>query len=287
MAKEVMVEVGYEGKKYLIPAEIARLNATQPGVARDYIEEMIADETDRKRQAKQRKEESVEAEFSSVKSRLSELESKNQVISNLERENSSLRAAVEAQASQIDALESSGSAAGSASAEAREAAFSLANASTVAFTALNELRTHNDRLDATIEKMEARLAELELKQTKQLAEALASGQQRQRLQQEASNRALDEAAKAEARAAKAEAVAAQALSDAKAAQSLSRNDITRDQLVSIVQDELRASSPRIVDEAVEIVRRDEFGGGSVTGQRMDGDYIRQRRADADAARNIR
>ena len=287
MAKEAFVSVGYEGKQYMIPAEIARLNATQPGVARDYILELIAEETDRQRQAKQRKEESVEAEFSSVKSRLSELESKNQVISNLERENSSLRAAVEAQASQIDALESSGSAAGSASAEAREAAFSLANASTVAFTALNELRTHNDRLDNTVERMEARLAELEAAQTKQLAEALASGQQRQRLQQEASNRALDEAAKAEARAAKAEAVAAQALSDAKAAQSLSRNDITRDQLVSIVQDELRASSPRIVDEAVEIVRRDEFGGGSVTGQRMDGDYIRQKRADADQMRNIR
>ena len=113
MAEEALVEVGYEGKKYRIPAEIARLNATQPGVARDYIEEMIAEESDRRQQAKQRKEESVEAEFTNVKTRLSELESKNQIINNLQRENASLKAAVEAQASQIDALESSGSAAGS------------------------------------------------------------------------------------------------------------------------------------------------------------------------------
>ena len=287
MAKEAFISVGYEGKQYMIPAEIARLNATQPGVARDYILELIADETDRKQQAKQRKEESVEAEFENISAKLSKVDGIEKTMAAMQQTIDSYQSANEALKSQIDALESSGSAAGSASAEAREAAFSLANASTVAFTALNELRTHNDRLDNTVERMEARLAELEAAQTKQLAEALASGQQRQRLQQEASNRALDEAAKAEARAAKAEAVAAQALSDAKAAQSLSRNDITRDQLVSIVQDELRASSPRIVDEAVEIVRRDEFGGGSVTGQRMDGDYIRQRRADADAARNIR
>ena len=58
MAVEPMQEVGYEGKKYKIPAEIARLNVTQPGVARDYIEEMIAEETDRQQQAKARREES-------------------------------------------------------------------------------------------------------------------------------------------------------------------------------------------------------------------------------------
>ena len=66
MAKEVFVSVGYEGKQYLIPTEIARLNATQPGVARDYIEEMIAEESDRQQQAKQRKEEDDLLEIASA-----------------------------------------------------------------------------------------------------------------------------------------------------------------------------------------------------------------------------
>ncbi len=63
--------------------------------------------------------------------------------------------------------------------------------------------------------------------------------------------------------------------------------MTRDQLIAIVQDELRASSPRLVNEAIDTIKEDEFGGKSIFGQRMDGDLTRQRRADADAMRNIR
>ena len=287
MAEEAMVSVGYEGKQYRIPAEIARLNATQPGVARDYIEEKIAEETYRQQQSKARKEESVEAEFAVVKTRLSELESERAVTKNLQRENVSLKATVEALVTQIAAIESSGNAAGSASAEARQVSYDLSNAAAVAYGALTELRSQNDRLNATVEKMEARLAELELAQAEQITQAMTSGQAQQRLQQEASNRALNEAARAEARAANAGAVAAQALSDAKAAQSLNKNDVTREQIMAMVQNEVRESSPRLVNEAIEVIREDEFHGGSVTGQRHDPALTRQRRDDADQMRNIR
>ena len=287
MAEEAMVSVGYEGKQYRIPAEIARLNATQPGVARDYIEEKIAEETYRQQQSKARKEESVEAEFAVVKTRLSELESERAVTKNLQRENASLRAAVDALVTQLDAIESSGNAAGSASAEARQTAYDLANASTIAMGTLSNLQRENERLNATVTTMQAQLDQLQAEFNEQANNALATGRQRGQLLQEASNRALDEAAKAEARAAKAEAVAAQALSDAKAAQSLNKNDVTREQIMAMVQNEVRESSPRLVNEAIEVIREDEFHGGSVTGQRHDPALTRQRRDDADQMRNIR
>ena len=115
--------------------------------------------------------------------------------------------------------------------------------------------------------------------------ALAAGQSRQRLEQEKTNRLLNDVARAEARAAKAEAAASQALANAKAAQSLSRNDITRENIIAMVQNEVKASAPQLVNDAIEVIKQDEFGGKSVFGQRMDGDYIRQKRSDADAMRN--
>ena len=287
MAAEAMVEVGYEGKKYQIPAEIARLNATQPGAARAYIEDQIEEQLLREQQKKQRREESVEAEFTSVKTRLSDLESKEAVISNLQRENKALKAAVEAQSVQINALEDSGGVLGGANATARQTSFELSNAATSGAAVLAEMQSTNERLTATVEKMEARLAELEVAQAKQITEAMTTGQNRQRLEQEASNRLLIDVARAEERAAKAEGQAAEALSKAKAAQSLSRNDITRENIVAMVQNELQSSAPRLVNEAIDVIREDEFHGGSVTGQRHDPAPTRQRRADADQMRNIR
>ena len=58
-------------------------------------------------------------------------------------------------------------------------------------------------------------------------------------------------------------------------------------ITTAVTEELKASSPRLVDEAIAVIKQDEFGGGTIYGQRRDGDYIRQKRADADAAANIR
>ena len=287
MAVEPMQEVGYEGKKYKIPAEIARLNVTQPGAARAYIEDQIEEQVLREQQKRQRREESVEAEFTSVKSRLDGLESKEAVISNLQRENTALKAAVEAQALQIDALESSGSAAGSASAEARETAYSLSNASTVAQGTLATLQTQNERLNTTIERMQIQLDTLQDQFDDQATKALAAGQTRQRLEQEKTNRLLSDVGRAEERAAKAEGQAAEALSKAKAAQSLSRNDITRENIIAMVQNEVKASAPRLVDEAIEVIKEDEFHGGSIFSQRHDPALTRQRRADADAARNVR
>ena len=58
-------------------------------------------------------------------------------------------------------------------------------------------------------------------------------------------------------------------------------------ITTAVTEELKAQSSRIVDEAIETVKADEFAGGSIFGQRRDGDYIRQKRADADQMQNIR
>ena len=69
------------------------------------------------------------------------------------------------------------------------------------------------------------------------------------------------------------------------------NPVTRAEMKSdittAVTAELKAQSPEMVNQAIDTIKQDEFGGKSVFGQRMDGDYIRQKRADADAARNIR
>ena len=287
MAKEAFVSVGYEGRQYQIPAEIAQLNTSQPGIAKAWIEEQIADKADRQARAKARKEESVEAEFTSVKTRLSDLESKEAVITNLQRENSSLKAAVEAQSIQIDALEDSGGVLGGANASARQTSFELSNAATAGSAVLAQLQSAQLRMTTVLDRMEAKLGQLQADFTEQATKAIAAGQTRQRLEQEASNRLLLDVARAEERAVKAEGLAAQTLSDAQSAKILSKDQLTRDELVSIVQDEVRESSPQLVNEAITVIREDEFHGGSVTGQRHDPALTRQRRADADAMGNIR
>lgn len=69
------------------------------------------------------------------------------------------------------------------------------------------------------------------------------------------------------------------------------NPVTRAEMKSdittAVTAELKAQSPEMVNQAIDTIKQDEFGGKSIFGQRMDGDFIRQKRADADAARNIR
>ena len=69
------------------------------------------------------------------------------------------------------------------------------------------------------------------------------------------------------------------------------NPITRPEMRSdittAVTAELKAQAPEMVNQAIEVIKQDEFGNKSIFGQRMDGDLTRQRRADADAASNIR
>ena len=249
MAEEIMVSVGYEGKQYRIPAEIARLNATQPGVAKAWIEEMLAEESERQQQVKQRKAESVEAEFTVVKTRLSELESERAVTKNLQRENASLRAAVDALVTQLDAIESSGNAAGSASAEARQTAYDLSNASTIAQGTLSNLQRENERLNSTVMTMQAQLDQLQAEFNEQASNAIATGRQRGQLLQEASNRALDESARAEAIARQAEAVAAQALRDAAEAKIITKDQLTALDVENMVNDGINAgvTADRIAD----------------------------------------
>ena len=249
MATEAMVTVGYEGKQYQIPADVARLNATQPGVAKAFIEEMLAEKADRQARAKAQREESVEAEFTVVKSRLSELESKEAVITNLQRENSSLKAAVEAQASQINALEDSGGVLGGANASARQTSFELSNAATSGAAVLAEMQRAQERMTSTVDAMQIQLDALQDQFDDQATKALATGQQRGKLLQEASNRALDEAARAETIARQAEAVAAQALRDAEGAKILTKDQLTALDVEQMVNDGINASvtADRIAD----------------------------------------
>jgi len=54
----------------------------------------------------------------------------------------------------------------------------------------------------------------------------------------------------------------------------------RDMVTSIVTSEVDAQAPTLVNQAIDTIREDEFPGGSVFGQRVDGDLTRRRRENA-------
>ena len=54
----------------------------------------------------------------------------------------------------------------------------------------------------------------------------------------------------------------------------------RDMVTSIVTSEVNTQAPTLVNQAIDTIREDEFPGGSVFGQRVDGDLTRRRREDA-------
>ena len=54
----------------------------------------------------------------------------------------------------------------------------------------------------------------------------------------------------------------------------------RDMVTSIVTGEVSAQAPTLVNQAIDTIREDEFPGGSVFGQRVDGDLTRRRREAA-------
>ena len=118
-----------------------------------------------------------------------------------------------------------------------------------------QLQSAQLRMTTFLDRMQEKLEQSQADFTEQATKAIAAGQTRQRIKQEVSNRLLLDVARAEERAVKAEGLAAQTLSDAQSAKIHSKNRLTRDELVSIDQDELRDSAPRLVDETVEVVRR--------------------------------
>ena len=280
MADEVMVSVGYEGKQYRIPAEIARLNATQPGVAKAWIEEQIAEETDRRQQAKQRKEESVEAEFENISAKLSKVDGIERAMAAMQQSVDAYASANAALNAQVAALEESGGVLGGANSSARQTAFELATQSTAGGAILSQMQSTQLSMERQLDSFQQQLDDFQLAIAKQVTEALAAGQSRQRLEQEASNRLLDDVGRAEERAAKAEGLAAQALSDAKAAQSLNKNDVTRGQITSMVTAEVIQQAPILIDKQIREDR--DLGVINPGGPTMDRGFMAQRQKDSNA-----
>ena len=273
MAVDPLVEVGFEGDQYMVPKSVL-----QAGMAKQYIEDQLAEAAERAAKKKAKVNASVEGEFATIKAKLGKVDQLEAEQSNQAQVIASYKSANEALKAQVDALESSGADAGSASAEARRVSYDLANAATVAAGALADLTTAQKEYERRVEQVEAEYARVTEAQAKQINDALAAGITRDRLAQERFNALQDTVAQLEARAVKAEAVAARALADAEASKSLSRNDVTRDQLMQMVHNEWLAQQDGITDAVVENIR-DEFPTG-LGAQRIDKDCTRQLRSDA-------
>ena len=273
MAVDPLVEVGFEGDQYMVPKSVL-----QAGMAKQYIEDQLAEAAERAAKKKAKVNASVEGEFATIKAKLGKVDQLEAEQSNQAQVIASYKSANEALKAQVDALESSGADAGSASAEARRVSYDLANAATVAAGALADLTTAQKEYERRVEQVEAEYARVTEAQAKQINDALAAGITRDRLAQERFNALQDTVAQLEARAVKAEAVAARALADAEASKSLSRNDVTRDQLMQMVHNEWLAQQDGISDAVVENIR-DEFPNG-LGAQRIDKDRTRQLRSDA-------
>ena len=277
MAQPTTVRVSYKDKDWDIPAEISALNARQPGAAAMYIDGLIADEEARAAQIEQRQQVELEAEFTAVKTRLSDLESSEKVVQFLTKENAALSKAVEAQSKQIEALESSGAAAGSASAEARSVAYDLSNASTAAIGTLATLQSENDRLQNTITSMTEQLEALQAQFDAQAEQALALSKSRMEMSQELVNKLIDDVATVEARAVQAESQAAGALQTAENARRINDGSLTREQLNAIVDGQIQASAEAITELVISQIR-DQFPTG-LGGIRFDGDYMAETNKD--------
>ena len=282
MAEQALITVKFEGRDYDVPSELLAADSRDgTRLVQQYIKEEIEEKAFRAEQSKVKQDRAYENEFVSIQKRLSAVESKDKIINNLQRENASLAAVVEAQGKQLAALEESGEGLGNASASARQTSFELSNAATSGAAVLAQLQSENKRLSDTVESMGVQLDELQEQFNDQASKALEAGVTLQRLQQEASNAALQKAYDAEARAAAAEAVAATALRDAEAAQVVNANgSITKADITTAVTAELAAQAPEMVNQAIDRIKADEFQGGSMFGPRSDGDYVRRQRSDA-------
>ena len=280
MAADPMVEVGYEGSQYSVPKSVL-----QSGMAAAYIRDMLAERAERKAQREAKVQQSVETEFSTIKTKLSKLELLSERIDQLESSNTAYRAANDALRAQIDSLEDSNDGLGSTSGKARQASLELSQTTAGAALMAETLMRHRESLELQVQRMQDRLDLLEGQQQKQLADASNAALTRQRMAQEEVNALKDTVAQLEARAVKAEAVAARALRDAEASKNLGRNDITRDDLIALINAELIASTPQTVEMAVSEIR-DQFPQG-IHGQRMSGEYMDQTTTDGVNAAEIR
>ena len=275
-----MVEVGYEGQQYRVPRDV--LNA---GMAASYIKDQLAEKAERKAQREAQKQSSVEAEFSSIKTKLSKLDrlqaqvdNQAQVVASYEAANAALRA-------QIDALEDSNDGLGSTSGKARAASLELSQTTAGAALMAETLMRHRESLELQVQRMQERLDLLETQQRKQISDHLKAGVTRSRLEQEQTVRLIDDVAKADAVARQAEATAAQALSKAQGAQSLSKNDITRDDMLNLIHAELLATTENIAESVVaQMTNQFPQGPGGI---RMDAQFMEQVTKDGNRTGEIR
>lgn len=285
MAVDPLVEVGYEGQQYMVPKSVL-----QAGMAKQFIEDQLAEQADRQSKRQAKVKESVEGEFAVIKTKLAKVDGIEESMAQMQQTVDAYASANAALKAQVAALEESGGVLGGANSTARQTAYDLSNASTSGANLLGQLQTAQTVLNEKLDRMFERVEQLEVQQTQVLTNANAAAKTSQSLLQEAVARALDEAAKAEARAAAAEAVAAQALSDARSSQRINDGTLTRQQLnaeVGIqVTDEWKAQQDAIVNAVVDQLR-DEFPNG-LGAQRIDKNRTRQLRSDAnnfnDAAR---
>ena len=275
MPEQQTIEVGYNGSKYKVPAEVVRSN-----MAAAWIEDQLAEERQRVAQRKARRQQSTEAEFASIQTKLKQVDRLSDRVEQQDEAIAAYAAANTALKAQVAALEESGGVLGGANGQARQTAYDLSNATTMAQNTLSELGRVDDVWQRQIDLMQEQIDQLKVDTEAQIEKATKAAATREKLAQERVNRLLDDVARAEARAAKAEAVAAQAERDAQAAQVVNDNGtVTVDQVRTIARDEMQASMPGAVDQAVTLIRRDEFTNGFF-GQRTDGDLTRRQRSDA-------
>ena len=282
MPRPATVRVGYKGQDYDIPAEISEANARQPGIAAAYIEDMLAGEANRAAAVQAKNDQAIAEEFSTVKTRLSQLEMQKAVINNLTQENSSLKAANEALMTRVAALEESGGALQGANAEARQASYDLSNASTVAIGTLATLQTENEKLQTTVEAMQQQLDAMQSRLDEKTEETVKLGQTRLYFQQQQTNRLVSEVGRVEELAAKAEAQAAQALQTAENARRINDGTLTKADIKSLVDTaviaEVAEQGPAMLDQLY--ARDKQIGVVSATGQTTDRDFAEQRYEDA-------
>ena len=69
MAVDPLVEVGFEGDQYMVPKSVL-----QAGMAKQYIEDQLAEQADRAAQKKAKVNASVEGEFATIKAKLGKVD---------------------------------------------------------------------------------------------------------------------------------------------------------------------------------------------------------------------
>lgn len=278
MAKQAAdVQVGYNGKTYMIPAEISQANARQPGLAAAWIEDQIQAKADRQASAKAAKDLDVENEFRSVKQKLQRVDAHEERLHQQQAAIDAYKAANEAQAAQIEALEAAGTGLGSVSGDARDAAQELALQTTNSAVLLETLRQREDYLTGVIDTLAQRVEDLEGQLATKIEQANALHRSRMQMVLEASNRAVDKGYEAETRAVAAAGVANKALGDAQNSRAMTKDQFTRADVLAMVQGEIRVSAEQIVELVIDSLKP-QFPHG-FAGPRFDAEYVDQTTRD--------